>query len=462
MNVKKPALEPSLIVIFGITGDLSQRYLLPALYHLFKGNLLHKNTEIIGLTRQVLTAEQLFSKVELCINEADKVCDPKALQAMQQKTRLIQFDPNVAEDYVTLLKELNNTEEKHGLCMNRLYYLSIPPRIFGAAVHNMGAARLNGSCQHGKAATRLLVEKPFGYDLASAKELIKKTAEVFKEEQVYRIDHYLAKETVQNILTFRQHNPIFADEWNHQHIQHIDITASEKIGIEGRINFYEGVGALRDLVQSHLLQLLTLVTMELPKTLDDASAVHKEKEALLKAVQPADPKQAIRGQYKTYKEEVGAPNSITETFAQLNLRINNRRWKNVPITITTGKSLLEKKTEITLTFTNPHDTQTNALTFRLQPNEGIHLELCVKQPGFDNQIEHAVMDFSYRGKFGETSHPDAYERVLVDAVRGDRTLFATSEEVLLSWKVLEKVIESWRGNAIGLQTYANGSAGPKT
>jgi glucose-6-phosphate 1-dehydrogenase len=457
---KQPELEPAIIVIFGVTGDLAQRYLLPALYHLFKDNLLHKDTEIVGLTRQDLTAEQLFDKVELCINEVDKVCDPEALKAIQEKTSLLQFDPNKPEDYARLLEELNNTEEKHGVCMNRLYYLSIPPQVFGVVVHNLGQAGLNTSCQHGKAATRLLVEKPFGYDIKSAKELIQNTNEVFREEQVYRIDHYLAKETVQNILTFRVHNPIFADVWNREHIQHIDIRASEKIGIEGRANFYEGVGALRDIVQSHLLQLLALVTMELPKRLDDSDSIHASKQALLKSVEPAEPARAVRAQYATYKEEVDKPDSITETYAHLELRINNRRWKHVPITITTGKNLSEKRTDISLTFTSTEDKQANALIFRLQPNEGIHLELCVKRPGFEHEIENAVMDFSYHDKFGEGNHPDAYERVLVDAVRGDRTLFATSEEVLLSWKILEKVIEAWRGTQDGMQSYANGSDGP--
>jgi glucose-6-phosphate 1-dehydrogenase len=456
-----PKLEPAIIVIFGITGDLSQRYLLPALYHLFKDDLLHEQTEIVGLTRQNLTAKELFDKVELCINEVDNVCDPVALKKIQTKTRLLQFDPNQEADYLKLKTELDAIETKHGVCMNRLYQLSIPPNVFDITIKNLGLAGLNKSCQHGKAATRVLMEKPFGYDYSSAKALIHQTGLVFKEDQVYRIDHYLAKETVQNILTFRAHNPMFAAIWDGDHIRKIEVYAKEKIGIEGRVNFYEGVGATRDLVQSHLLQLLALITMELPKSLDDSESLHKAKHQLLKLVVPAKPSDTVRAQYDGYLEEVGNKNSSTETYSQIKLGINNERWRGVPIIITTGKALTEKKTEITVTFGMHGDNQVNTLIFRLQPNEGIHLELLVKKPGFIHQLEPAVMDFSYQNTFGQTNHPDAYERVLVDAVRGDRTLFATSDEVLLSWTILNKLLRTWQGNRKGMGSYKSGSAGPQ-
>jgi glucose-6-phosphate 1-dehydrogenase len=457
-----PQLEPSIIVIFGVTGDLSKRYLLPALYHLFKDNLLHEHTVVLGLTRQSLDAKTLFEQVELCINEVDNVCDPVALAKMQAKTELYQFDPAKSEDYPTLLDYLNGLEETHGMCMNRLYYLSIPPSLFTNVVHNIGEAGLNTSCQHGNAKTRLLVEKPFGNDLASAQDLITKTNEVFQEEQVFRIDHYLAKETVQNILSFRLHNPVFASIWDAEHITSVDITASEKISIEGRVSFYEGLGALRDLIQSHLLQLLALTLMDLPNELNDEQT-HHARQALLEAVQPADPAQAVRGQYEGYRQEVGNTGSTTETYARLKLQVNSERWEAMPIVITTGKSLDEKRTEIIVTFKNPHDEAgaTNTLTFRLQPNEGIHLQLRVKQPGFETKLQEAVMDFSYAQAFGlDSGHPSAYERVLVDAVKGDRTLFATGGEVLASWRIIEPVIAAWQGNADGLQTYTQGSSGP--
>jgi glucose-6-phosphate 1-dehydrogenase len=461
MSERAP-LEPTIIVIFGITGDLSKRYLLPALYHLFKDKLLHEQTRVVGLTRRDMSAGDLFGQVELCINEVDNTCDPEALRVMRERTELMQFDPNEAGDYPKLLERLNSTEDRVGMCMNRLYYLSIPPKVFNDVVRNLGEAGLNTSCQHGNAQTRLLVEKPFGRDLASAQQLIEHTDAVFREDQVFRIDHYLAKETVQNILSFRVHNPIFADIWNGRHIESIAVTASEKIGIEGRVNFYEGLGALRDLIQSHLLQLLAISTMDLPEVLD-ADHIHQARQKLLESVAPADSLLARRAQYESYTQEVENPDSTTETFAQLKLRIDSERWQGSDVTITTGKGLREKRTEIVMTFTDPQDEAdtTNVLTFRLQPNEGIHLQLRVKKPGFADEISEAVMDFSYQQAFGEDSgHPGAYERVLVDAVRGDRTLFATSDEVIASWRIIEPVIQAWQASGEGMQTYASGSEGP--
>lgn len=457
-------MDPSIIVIFGVTGDLSKRYLLPALYHLFKDNLLNEHTTIIGLTRQSLTADELFSQVELCINEVDNVCDPAALKAMHAKTELHQFDPSDPADYPKLLEYLNQLENTHGMCMNRLYYLSIPPQLFTDVVHNLGEAGLNGSCQHDRAQTRLLVEKPFGHDLASAEELIAKTNEVFREQQVFRIDHYLAKETVQNILSFRLHNPIFASIWDTQHITDIAVNNFEKIGIEGRKNFYEGVGAVRDVVQSHLLQLVALTTMDLPNSLE-SHAIHQARQKLLESITPANPQQAIRGQYKGYRDEVENPQSTTETFARIRLTIGSDRWSNTPITITTGKALAGKHTEIILTFRSPDDDSdaTNTLVFQIQPDEGIRLKLRVKKPGFEHELEDAVMDFSYANTFGDhdhTHHPGAYERVLVDAIKGDRTLFATSPEVIASWRIIQPLIDSWQGNSDNLASYESGSNGP--
>lgn len=459
-STEQPQLEPTILVIFGITGDLAGRYLLPALYHLFKDKLLHEHTEIIGLTRQGLNADELFDKVELCINEADNICDPEALKAIKEKTHLIRFDPAKLDDYKGLHKHLHELEERHGLCMNRLYYLSIPPKLFPETVQHLAAADLNTSCRHGVAKTRLLVEKPFGADLASAQKLISITNEAFHEDQVYRIDHYLAKETVQNILAFRQHNPIFATIWDNQHIASIDILASEQIGVANRAGFYEGVGALRDVVQNHLLQLLAVTTMELPDELTSES-VHASKQKLLQDIEAAHPRGARRGQYDGYLEEVKQHDSTTETFAEVRLHIDNHRWRGVPLTITTGKMLAEKRTEITVTFTSAADKKANSLTFRIQPNEGIHVQLRVKKPGFDDALADATMDFSYRQTFGtDSSHPDAYERVLVDAIKGDHTLFATSGEVLESWRILDPIVEAWQHDADGLRVYDRGSAGP--
>jgi glucose-6-phosphate 1-dehydrogenase len=460
-----PQLEPAIIVIFGITGDLAQRKLLPALYHLIKDDLLHPDTEIVGVTRRDVSAAELLDKTELCVLETDNVCDPAALKRMKQIFSMFKMDLASGKDYAKLREHLDAAEAKHGVCMNRLYYLSIPPGASEPVVANLGEHGLNQSCQHGNAATRLLIEKPFGYDLASARELIEETNKHFKEAQIFRIDHYLAKETVQNILTFRFHNPIFEAVWNAKHVERIDIVASEEIGIEGRAIFYEQTGALRDFVQSHLLQLLAATTMEQPSEMT-SDAIHAARLKLLQAIEPvpADKidERAVRGQYDGYRAEVNNPDSPTETYAELKLFIDNPRWHGVPITIQTGKALAEKNTSVSLTFKQSgRQKHTNTLTFSVQPKEGIDINLCVKRPGFDNQIETAEMDFAYERTFETSGHPDAYERVLVDAVRGDRTLFATGSEVLASWRILQPVIEAWSKSAQNLHIYKKGTAGPK-
>ncbi|HEY5442380.1 MAG TPA: glucose-6-phosphate dehydrogenase [Candidatus Saccharimonadales bacterium] len=460
---RAPQLDPALIVIFGITGDLAQRYLLPSLYHLIKDDLLHEQTKIIGVTRGNTSTEELFEKVELCVNEVDKVCDPVALKAMRERTAMFQMDLDKPEDYEALLSKLNSLEEEQGVCMNRLYYLSIPPSAYSPVIRLMGEEELNASCQHGRAATRLLVEKPFGFDLSSAEDLVKEIAEVFGEEQVFRIDHYMAKETVQNILTFRFQNPIFEAVWSKQHIASIEISAKEKIGIEGRAVFYEPLGALRDFIQSHLLQILGIVAMDQPAG-DSSEQIHASKQALLEQIEavPADKikERVVRGQYRGYRDEVKNPDSTTETYASIQVFIKNERWQNVPITLLTGKALDERKTEICVTFHDAPEAPSNRLRFRIQPNEGIELELITKRPGYDQTVQTTTMDFSYQNDFDNHGHPNAYERVLVDAVRGDHTLFATSQEVLASWRVVQPVLEAWGEQSEDLQIYEPGSGGP--
>lgn len=519
-------LEPTILVIFGITGDLAQRKLLPAIYHLLKDNLLPEHTEIVGISRRDVTAKEVLDKTELCVLETDNVCDPDTIKLMESKLTMHQMDLTSDDDYNGLRTYLDQLEDKHGVCMNRLYYLSIPPQVYAPIVKRLGQRGLNESCQHGTAATRLLVEKPFGYDLESAKALIAETGQEFREEQIFRIDHYLAKETAQNILAFRFHNPIFEATWDKQHITSIEVVASEKIGIEGRAAFYEQVGALRDLIQSHLMQLLALTTMEQPATMT-SDDIHKIKLELLQAVQPvpADKidERTVRGQYDGYREEANNADSTTETFAQIQLYIDNPRWQNVPMTLRTGKALHEKKTSIALTFKRTAGSKhANKLTFHIQPNEGISVDLLVKRPGFTEDLQTATMDFSYQRTFDEQTtpipalaensvvhgeagasgrnvpegngsrsyrergtdpagrtgapgasegrlapvreplHPDAYERVLVDAIRGDRTLFATSDEVLTSWRIVEPVVQAWSRNANSLRSYKKGTAGPAT
>ena len=456
-------LPPSILVIFGITGDLARRKVLPALYHLSKDHLLPADFEIVGTSRRPLDIDEILKVLELRLLEIDSVCDPAELQLFRRHLRVIQLDPANGDDYDQLHSTLDDIESEHHTCMNRLYYLSIPPQVYGLVVQSLGSRGLNQGCQHGKAESRLLVEKPFGYDYASAEALIATTAAAFQENQVLRIDHYLAKETAQNILTFRLHNPLFASIWNNHNVQSIDIVAFEKIGIEGRIDFYEHVGALRDLIQSHLMQLLTLTTMDLPPRTGDSAAVHTAKQTLLAAVvSPAPDKvtsKVVRAQYEGYRDEVNNPNSTTETFVSIQLEIANERWQGVPITLRTGKAMSTKRTDITLCFGHiGPDTADNQLTFRIQPNEGIDIQLLVKKPGFEAEVYPASMDFSYQTTFEEPGHPDAYERVLIDAIRGDHTLFATSQEVLASWRVLQPILDQWDKDDSDLKTYPVGSS----
>jgi glucose-6-phosphate 1-dehydrogenase len=457
MNSQETNLEPAIFVIFGITGDLAQRKLLPALYHLFKDNLVHEHTVIVGLSRQNLEVDDLLQKVELCVLEQDNVCDPEVMHAIKSHMCMLRVDPSNPDDYKTLLGSLNDIEASEGVCMNRLYYLSVPPSVYEDVVQNLGEHSLNGSCQHGTATTRLLVEKPFGYDLQSGEELIKHTEKYFSEDQIFRIDHYLAKESAQNILTFRRHNPVFASIWDSMHISRIKVIASEKIGVEGRGGFYDDVGALRDLVQSHLLQLLALVMCELTPGEDD-DALHESKQAFLGSLRSSDPSSTVRGQYEGYRTEVGKEHSTTETFVRIHLKSDIPKWQNTEITVETGKALESKRTEIEVVFQD-EEGNINELTFRIQPNEGIDLQLTAKKPGFTHTLQRVRMDFSYHGVFEEPSHPDAYERVLVDAATGDHSLFATSSEVVASWQALQPILDYWRDSG-DLKMYTIGSEGP--
>ena len=446
---------PTILVIFGVTGDLSKRYLLPSLYHLFKQDLLPEKFEIVGLSRREISLDDVFSELEA----SDEQLDPAVIQKMRQQCRTFQLDMDDPQAYNGLREKLDAIEEEQGLCMNRLYYLAIPPAAYLKTIGALGSAGLNQSCQHGEAMTRLLVEKPFGHDLASAETLIKDTGEVFGEEQLFRIDHYLAKETAQNILTFRFENPLFEAVWSNKYVTSIDIVASEKIGIEGRANFYEEQGALRDFIQNHLLQLLAIVTMDKPARMD-SEAVHAAKLRLLEAVAPISSAQVAtqtkRGQYEGYKDEVGNAGSHVETYASISTRIDTDRWHNVPVTVRTGKAMAEKHTTITLTFADDSTAGTNLLKFRIQPNEGIQLDLTAKKPGYDQELQDVAMDFSYHQNF-DGAEPSAYERVLIDAIRGDRTLFASSEEVLAAWRIVDDVIHAWSAGDDGLATYKPGS-----
>ena len=451
-------IKPTILVIFGISGDLSKKKLLPSLFQLYKNKHLPDKLSIIGLSRQQLDRSEFFSTISF--RTTDQI-ESSLLGNFQDKVNLLTFDLTSQDDYLTLKDQiLNDSSKFENKEVNLLFYLSIPPNIFSTVVKNLGESNLNKI--NDSISTKLLVEKPFGYDLLSAEKLIADTKEFFDEDQIYRIDHYLAKDTAQNILTFRRYNPLFQTTWNNQHIKSIKISAFESIGIEGRAKFYESIGALRDLIQSHLLQLMALVTMTLPKDLTNSDAVHLARHDILSNIKPFKDydevsRNVIRGQYRTYRDEVDNQSSMIETYASITVEIENSIWKGVPITLSTGKALKEKKTEITINFTASHEEATNTLTFRIQPNEGIDICVTVKKPGLDNKTDIVDMDFSYKDSFDNYSTEESYERVIIDALRKDNTLFATSEEIIDTWNILQPVIDYWASNKNDLIIYENGS-----
>lgn len=456
--------QPLSLAIFGITGDLAQRKLLPALYHLARADELPEQFRIIGISRRDVSLDDVYKQLREFVG--DEGYDEIVERYLKEHTEMRQMDLLNRDEYVALLQRLQEIEHDLGPDGSRLYYLSIPSQAFTPIIKLLGETGHDAPLEGGSDAPRLLIEKPFGYDLQSARDLIAVLSEHFGEGQVYRIDHYVAKETVQNILTFRFRNPLFDSIWNNRHIDRIEVVAHEKLDIEGRANFYEQTGALRDLIQSHLLQLLAITTMQRPDKLE-SEEIHEKKQALLDAIRPIAPDEVgtmtMRGQYDGYRDEVGNPDSLIETFASLELLIENEQWSGVPITLETGKALNEKRTEIRVCFRQPEDAEgeQNKLIFRVQPQEGITLRLQVKRPGIKTITDSADMNFDYATAFVERQ-VDAYERVIVDAIRGDQTLFASSAEVIRSWEIIENVLQQWLRSSDGLLPYPKGSAGPSS
>lgn len=457
-------LPPTILTIFGVTGNLAQSKLLPALYHLLKANMLPPDFLVVGVFRQTsMDPKQLMQQIEINLLRKYKEADKEILQRLADIFRPIVMDSTNREDYVRLREMLDDIDSEKNIAYQRLFYLAIPPDIFPAVISCLEQAGLHDESA-GKA-RRILVEKPFGTNLDTARQLVDVMKKTFNEKQIYRIDHYLAKENAQNILTFRFNNPIIEDIWGRQFIDHIQITASETIGIEARSNFYEGMGALRDFVQSHLLQLMTLIMMEVPEEMT-SEHIHAEKLALLSSVEPIKPTHVdeltVRGQYAGYREEVQNPESRVETYVALSLEVANSRWGGVPILLRTGKGLAQQHTEINIVFKDRsrRNVPANVLTIRIQPNEGIAFRLTAKKPGFTDVLQPVNMDFSYEDSFDSDS-PDAYERVIVDAIAGDQSLFASSDEVLRCWEILEPVLEAWQNSQAKPIEYQKGTWGPE-
>lgn len=402
------------LLIFGITGDLSTRKLLPALKNIISTGDFDDLT-IIGVSRHEVNVAELLTSA---LGDTD----------LQDKVSI--FSMNLAEEseYDKLKEYVQLTSDEQ-----LLVYLAVPPQASTTIVDFMGEAGLNTSN------VKILFEKPFGVDLASAHDVIARTARYYTEDQLYRIDHYLAKDMAQNIVTFRGRNALFSHIWNNNFVEGIEIIAEEKIGIENRAQFYEQTGALRDVVQGHLMQLLALILMDIPHDFE-WNTLPSLRAAALACVQPADPSKTTRAQYAGYAEEVNNPGSLTETFASVQLVSTQLRWLDVPITLTTGKSLAAKSTKVLIHLKRMHEAKSNCLIFRIQPNEGIDIELFTKKPGYDREFETQNLSFTYPE---DTRLPDAYEQVIVDAIRSHKSLFTSSEEVLRSWEILKPVQDAW-------------------
>lgn len=449
--------NPLILTIFGITGDLSQRKLLPAIYHLVKRGDMPQDLRIIGISRRELETSEIYASLHTHLHGDDY--DEKVVEYLQSITETVQLDMESKDDYTAFKERLRTISGELGTGVSRIYYLSIPAQAFMTAVHLLGETGHHEPFSEDGERPRILIEKPFGYDTRSAKELVEVVDEHFGEQQAYRIDHYLAKETAQNILTFRFKNPLFRTIWSAKHIQQIQILAHESIGIEGRAGFYEQTGALRDFIQSHLIQLLALVTMAEPTSFESHD-IHTAKSELLDAIRTVEDSEvssvALRGQYEGYRDEVANQKSTVETFARLTLKVDNDQWRDVPMILETGKGLHDKSSLIGVSFkSDDQKCGPNVLTFRIQPREGITMSLQAKRPGLVKETETVEMDFDYERSYGNTA--EAYERVIIDAIRSDQSLFASANEVLSAWRIMENVISVWSKNDDGLRIYPLGS-----
>lgn len=455
MSSTNQPVQPLLLIIFGITGDLARRKLLPALLSLYDRGALPEDFYIIGVSRQKLDISKIMEGVTTHITVS-----PAMIQEFAAHIQMRCLDLKNQSDYIALRHHVQSLMTDLGGNVIRLYYLSIPADAFEGIVDLLGKTGHNIPFENETRPPSLLVEKPFGSNSASAQALINVADAHFAESQIFRIDHYLAKETAQNILTFRFCNPLFESIWNNRHIDAITVCSFESIGIENRVHFYESTGALRDSIQSHLLQLLALITMERPVTMTSID-IHRVKLQLLQSIVPITynqvPTATKRGQYQTYRQEVQNQHTTTETYAALQLQIDNEQWRNTVINLRAGKAMAETYTEISVHFRPTHNAHgDNTLVFRLQPKEGIALGLQAKVPGMEHTTQTVAMDFGYAQTF-DVIIPDAYERVIIDALRGDQSLFASAEEVKTSWHIIENVLQYWQSTNDNLTIYPNGT-----
>jgi glucose-6-phosphate 1-dehydrogenase len=482
-GLERLPVHPTALVIFGATGDLAHRKLLPALYNLAHEGALPERFELIGVSRRDRPDEDFRADAQASIEKfSRRKPDPNVLEGLLANARYVpgSFDDDAV--YAELDRTLSEFDQQAGHPLDRVFYLSTAPEFFPVIAGKLGAAGLNDT---EKAQVRIVIEKPFGYDLASARQLNVEVLDEFDETQVFRIDHYLGKETVQNLFALRFANALFEPVWNRNFIDSVQITAAEDIGIGSRAGYYEGAGALRDLVQNHMMQLLALLAMEPPASFE-ANRLRDEKLKVLEAIVPPTVDQvasmAVRAQYGPgvvagtqvpgYRDEPGvAPDSRTETYAALRLHVSNWRWAGVPFYLRTGKRLARKVTEIAVTLKPvPHlafqstgsvGVQANQIVLTVQPDEGVSVSLGAKIPGSRLRIRPVNMEFRYGTSFMSES-PEAYERLILDAMRGDATLFTRNDEIEALWGIIDPILTAWHEDTSSpIPQYASGTAGPE-
>jgi len=460
--------EPLQIVIFGGTGDLAEKKLLPALFDLYVNDYLPKQFSVIGFSRGALSDTDYRKFVKSALVAKGK----SNCEAFLEHIFFTQGDITNDESYLRLKKYLHTKDDAFGVCTNKMFHLSVPPKLYEPVFTHLAKSKLTEPCEthheNSSTWTRVLVEKPFGNDATEAKRLDELLGELFNESQIFRIDHYVAKEALQNIVTFRFANSLFEPLWNSNAIESVHVRLYESFGVRDRGASYDGVGALRDVGQNHLLQMLALVTMQDPGE-NTADAIRKNRAEILSAVELWSDdieKCVVRAQYDEYIGTKGvSENSQTETYFKTKLRINTEEWKGIPVYMESGKSLDTTQSEIEVRF-NHHDscvcpkdvdatTHQNKIIFRIQPHEGISVTFWIKRPGFEYHLDEKTLSFDYEEDVSDmTRLPDAYERVLLDCIKGDQTLFISTEEIQAQWRLIMDIIEKW--NVLPLETYEQG------
>lgn len=468
-------------VIFGASGDLAKRKLIPALYSLYVNQQVPDNFIVMGVSRTNYSDGVYREKMKEALIEFNEISDARKIDAFIEKLYYQPLNYDNRQDYFDLKERLNNLQEEKGIPGNIVFYLSTPPKLYGEVPVHLAKVGLNNEEDGWK---RLIIEKPFGYDLESALKLKDILLKYWDENQLYRIDHYLGKETVQNLLVTRFSNGIFEPLWNSKYIHHVEVTSSESLGVEERGGYYDSSGALRDMIQNHLLQVVAFTAMEPPATLEP-QAIRNEILKVFQSLRPIKPEEvknvALRGQYTAstiknqkvagYREEPGVdPDSTTETYAALKFYIDNWRWGGIPFYIRTGKRLPTRVTEVVIHFkSTPHFlfskqsdcSSCNQLVLRIQPDEGILLKFGMKVPGTGFEVQNVNMDFHY-SDLAHQRIPAAYERLIYDSIKGDSTLFARTEEVIEAWKFVKPVLDAWKNDSsVPVFGYPAGTWGPE-